>query len=111
MSTQASLTDSSAGRASLGVKADFPIFARTFDGRPLIYLDSGATSQKPQVVIDALTDFYSWHNANVDGDAAVVAQEIGDVFLRWIYAVPAPGAARPAGNAAHSRIFTGHSTH
>jgi hypothetical protein len=36
---------------------------------------------------------YTWHNANVDGDAAVVAQEIGDVFLRWIYAVPAPGAA------------------
>ena len=35
---------------------------------------------------------YTWYNANVDGDAAIVAQEIGDVFLRGIYAVPSPGA-------------------
>jgi cysteine desulfurase/selenocysteine lyase len=75
MSTQASLTDSSAGQASLDVKADFPIFARTFDGRPLIYLDSGATSQKPQVVIDAVAEHLREHNANVHRGVYALAQE------------------------------------
>jgi cysteine desulfurase/selenocysteine lyase len=75
MSTQASLTDSSAGQASLDVKADFPIFARTFDGRPLIYLDSGATSQKPQVVIDAVAGHLRDHNANVHRGVYALAQE------------------------------------
>jgi cysteine desulfurase/selenocysteine lyase len=58
-----------------GVKSDFPIFARTFDGRPLIYLDSGATSQKPQVVIDALADHLRDHNANVHRGVYALAQE------------------------------------
>jgi cysteine desulfurase/selenocysteine lyase len=58
-----------------GVKSDFPIFARTFDGRPLIYLDSGATSQKPQVVIDALAAHLRDHNANVHRGVYALAQE------------------------------------
>ncbi len=60
---------------TLGVKADFPIFARRFDGRELIYLDSGATSQKPQVVIDALADHLQSHNANVHRGVYALAQE------------------------------------
>jgi cysteine desulfurase/selenocysteine lyase len=75
MSTQASLADSSAGPTSLDVKADFPIFARTFDGRPLIYLDSGATAQKPQVVIDAVAEHLRDHNANVHRGVYALAQE------------------------------------
>jgi cysteine desulfurase/selenocysteine lyase len=63
----------SGGRA--GVRADFPIFARTFGGRPLIYLDSGASSQKPQVVIDALADHLAKHNANVHRGVYALAQE------------------------------------
>lgn len=63
----------SGGRA--GVRADFPIFARSFAGRPLIYLDSGATSQKPQVVIDALADHLRSHNANVHRGVYALAQE------------------------------------
>jgi len=51
--------------SSLDVKADFPIFDRRFDGRELIYLDTGATSQKPSVVIEALSDHLRNHNANV----------------------------------------------
>jgi cysteine desulfurase / selenocysteine lyase len=47
------------------VRKDFPILAREVHGVPLVYLDSANTSQKPQAVLDALTDFYSWHNANV----------------------------------------------
>jgi cysteine desulfurase/selenocysteine lyase len=57
------------------VRADFPIFARRFDGRELIYLDSGATSQKPQVVIDALADHLQSHNANVHRGVYALAQE------------------------------------
>jgi len=48
------------------VRADFPILGRTMaDGHPLVYLDSANTSQKPQVVIDAMVDHLERHNANV----------------------------------------------
>jgi cysteine desulfurase/selenocysteine lyase len=46
------------------VRRDFPILSREIGGRPLVYLDSAATSQKPQSVIDAELDFYRLHNAN-----------------------------------------------
>jgi cysteine desulfurase/selenocysteine lyase len=57
------------------VKGDFPIFSREFDGRPLIYLDSGATSQKPAVVIEAVADHLARHNANVHRGVYALAQE------------------------------------
>ncbi|HWY17225.1 MAG TPA: SufS family cysteine desulfurase [Solirubrobacteraceae bacterium] len=60
---------------SLDVKADFPIFGRRFGGRELIYLDSGATSQKPAVVIDALAEHLRAHNANVHRGVYALAQE------------------------------------
>jgi len=47
------------------VKRDFPIFRQLINGQPLVYLDSAATSQKPQVVIDAIVDYYQTANANV----------------------------------------------
>src|SRR3954451_23901539 len=47
------------------VRKDFPILAREVHGVPLVYLDSANTSQKPQLVLDALTEFYARHNANV----------------------------------------------
>ncbi len=47
------------------VRADFPILAREVNGKPLTYLDSGASAQKPQVVIDAITQAYSQEYANV----------------------------------------------
>jgi cysteine desulfurase/selenocysteine lyase len=48
------------------IRADFPILSRRLDGdRPLVYLDSANTSQKPQQVLDAMTDHYAHHNANV----------------------------------------------
>jgi cysteine desulfurase/selenocysteine lyase len=61
--------------STLAVKADFPIFARRPGGRELIYLDSGATSQKPQIVIDALADHLASHNANVHRGVYALAQE------------------------------------
>ncbi|MGO9247186.1 MAG: aminotransferase class V-fold PLP-dependent enzyme [Solirubrobacteraceae bacterium] len=74
-STPPTVTDASPGPFSLDVKADFPIFARRFDGRSLIYLDSGATSQKPAVVIDALSEHLRAHNANVHRGVYALAQE------------------------------------
>jgi cysteine desulfurase / selenocysteine lyase len=47
------------------VRRDFPILSRTVNGKPLVYLDNGASSQKPQVVIDAVAHAYSHEYANV----------------------------------------------
>ena len=47
------------------IRADFPILAREVNGKPLVYLDNGASAQKPQVVIDAITTAYSFEYANV----------------------------------------------
>lgn len=49
----------------LSARADFPILGRTVNDRPLVYLDNAATTQKPQVVIDTLTDYYTRYNANI----------------------------------------------
>ncbi len=62
-------------RGELDVRADFPILARDFGGRPLIYLDSAATSQKPAVVIEALAEHLRSHNANVHRGVYALAQE------------------------------------
>ncbi len=47
------------------VRDDFPILKRLVNGKPLIYLDNAATTQKPQAVIDALTHYYTYDNANI----------------------------------------------
>jgi cysteine desulfurase/selenocysteine lyase len=61
--------------SSLQVREDFPIFARRFDGHELVYLDSAATSQKPEVVIAAVADHLRAHNANVHRGVYALAQE------------------------------------
>ena len=50
---------------SHAIRADFPILSRQVNGKPLVYLDNGASAQKPQVVIDAMTQAYSMEYANV----------------------------------------------
>ena len=47
------------------IRADFPILGRTVYGKPLVYMDNGATTQKPQCVIDALNDIYLNYNSNI----------------------------------------------
>ncbi|MCP3013358.1 cysteine desulfurase [Nocardiopsis dassonvillei] len=73
-----------AGAAPLDVAAireDFPILSRTVrDGRPLVYLDSGATSQKPRQVLDAEREFYERHNAAVHRGAHQLAEEATDAY-------------------------------
>ncbi len=76
-------TTTPATPSGLGVRADFPIFARRGGGpgaAPFVYLDSGATSQKPQVVIDALTEHLTVHNANVHRGVYPLAQEADAAF-------------------------------
>jgi cysteine desulfurase/selenocysteine lyase len=63
------------------IRGDFPILARTVrGGRPLVYLDSGATSQKPRQVLDAERDFYERCNAAVHRGAHQLAEEATDAF-------------------------------
>jgi cysteine desulfurase/selenocysteine lyase len=63
------------------VREDFPIFKRTIrDGKKLVYLDSGATSQKPLSVIDSESDFYKFHNAAVHRGAHQLAEEATDAY-------------------------------
>lgn len=63
------------------VRQDFPIFERTIrDGKRLVYLDSGATSQKPISVIEAESNFYRQHNAAVHRGAHQLAEEATDAY-------------------------------
>lgn len=57
------------------IRKDFPILFRQVNGHPLIYLDSASTSQKPQQVIDAVSDYYERINANVHRGAYTLADE------------------------------------
>src|SRR5690625_499534 len=63
------------------LRADFPVLQRLGrSGRPVVYLDSAATAQKPQVVIDAEVDFYEKRNAAVHRGAHQLAEEATDAF-------------------------------
>src|ERR1700756_1405166 len=67
--------DTSTPSLLLDARTDFPILERTFDGHRLAYLDSGATSQKPACVIQAMDRYYREHNANVHRGVYALAQE------------------------------------
>jgi cysteine desulfurase/selenocysteine lyase len=72
------------------VRADFPLLERTVrGGQPLVYLDSAATSQKPQVVLDAEVDFYEQRNAAVHRGAHRLAEEATEAFEQARAAVAA----------------------
>ena len=62
------------------VKNDFPIFKRIYNGKPLVYLDTAATSQKPYSVIDSQTEYYSLHNANVHRGVHFLSDESTDLY-------------------------------
>ncbi|MFH0954661.1 MAG: SufS family cysteine desulfurase [Candidatus Micrarchaeota archaeon] len=62
------------------IRKDFPILNRKINGRPLAYLDNAATTQKPQVVIDAISDFYENHNANVHRGRYVLSDEASELY-------------------------------
>jgi cysteine desulfurase/selenocysteine lyase len=71
----------------LSLKDDFPILSREVNGYPLVYLDNAATTQKPQVVIDAMSQYYSNSNANVHRAVHTLAGEATEGYedcRRWI---------------------------
>jgi len=57
------------------IRKDFPILERRVNGRPLVYLDNAATSQKPRCVIDALVDYYERYNANIHRGIHALSEE------------------------------------
>ena len=62
------------------IRADFPILSRQVNGKPLVYFDNGATSQKPQVVIDAIATYYSEINANIHRGVHTLSQLATDAY-------------------------------
>ncbi|MEM4272392.1 MAG: cysteine desulfurase [Candidatus Bilamarchaeaceae archaeon] len=62
------------------IRKDFPILQRKINGHPLIYLDNGATSQKPIQVINAILDYYSNHNANVHRGVHTLSAESTQMY-------------------------------
>ncbi len=62
------------------IRSDFPILKREVNGKPLIYLDNGATTQKPKQVIDAISNYYSDMNSNVHRGVHYLSQISTDAF-------------------------------
>lgn len=62
------------------IKRDFPILQQQINGQPLVYLDNAATTQKPQVVIDAISDYYTGYNANVHRGAHTLSERATSAF-------------------------------
>jgi cysteine desulfurase/selenocysteine lyase len=88
------------------LRADFPILQTTVHGKPLVYLDSASTSQKPQVVIDALDDFYREYNANVHRGI----YEIGERSTAAYERARAQVARFIGASDAHEIVFTRNAT-
>jgi cysteine desulfurase/selenocysteine lyase len=62
------------------IRADFPILSQKVNGKPLVYFDNGATSQKPKVVIDAITNYYEEINANIHRGVHTLSQLATDAY-------------------------------
>jgi len=88
------------------LRADFPILQTTVHGKPLVYLDSAATSQKPRVVIDAVDTFYREYNANVHRGI----YEIGERSTAAYETARAQVAKFIGASDAHEVVFTRNAT-
>ena len=88
------------------VRAQFPILQRAIDGHPLVYLDNGATAQKPQCVVDAIAHYYRAFNANIHRGVHYLSRQATDAYEN------AREIARAHLNAAHACevLFTGGTT-
>src|SRR5574340_234052 len=62
------------------IRRDFPILQRQVHGKPLIWLDSAATAQKPQAVIDRVSHFYECENSNIHRGSHTLAEEACDAY-------------------------------
>lgn len=87
-------------------RSDFPILERSLDGKPLIFLDSAASSQKPRQVVEAMSEYYYRHHANVHRGAYRLSREATDMFE----AVRDRLAAFIGAGAADTLLFTRNTT-
>lgn len=89
------------------IRADFPILSQTVNGKPLVYFDNGATSQKPKVVIDAEVKYYQEINANIHRGVHTLSQLATDAYEI------SRGKVKDHINAkhAHEVLFTSGTTH
>ena len=62
------------------IRAQFPILKRKVNGKNLVYFDNGATAQKPQLVIDSITKYYSYENANIHRGVHLLSQEATNAY-------------------------------
>jgi len=89
------------------IRADFPILKRKVNGKPLVYFDNAATSQKPKVVIDAIVDYYSNYNANIHRGVHTLSQEATVAYEQARQKIQAHFNAKHS----HEIIFTSGTTH
>jgi len=89
------------------IRADFPILSQKVNGQPLVYFDNGATSQKPQVVIDAISKYYQEINANIHRGVHTLSQLATDAYENSRNTIQKHINAQYA----HEVIFTSGTTH
>jgi cysteine desulfurase/selenocysteine lyase len=89
------------------IRADFPILNQQINGKPLVYLDNAATSQKPQAVIDSLVNYYSTINANIHRGVHTLSQLATDAFEQSRIKLQQHFNAKKS----HEIIFTTGTTH
>ncbi len=89
------------------IRKDFPILSRKVNGYPLVYFDNAATSQTPQQVIDAISDYYSGYNANIHRGVHTLSQEATDAYEGARQKVQQHFNAEKS----HEIIFTSGTTH
>ncbi len=89
------------------IRADFPILNQQINGKPLVYLDNAATSQKPQVVIDSLVNYYTTINANIHRGVHTLSQKATDAFEQARIKLQQHFNAKKS----HEIIFTAGTTH
>ncbi len=78
------------------IRADFPILKRQVHGKPLVYLDNAATSQKPEVVIEAIADYYRHTNANVHRGVHTLSDESTQAWEKSRHTISEFFGAKPA---------------
>jgi len=89
------------------IRDDFPILSQKINGKPLVYFDNGATSQKPQVVIDAIAQYYQEINANIHRGVHTLSQMATDAYEASRKKIQNHINAKHA----HEVIFTSGTTH
>ncbi|RZJ35181.1 MAG: cysteine desulfurase [Flavobacterium sp.] len=89
------------------IRKDFPILSRTVNGKPLVYFDNGATSQKPKAVIDEISEYYKEINANIHRGVHTLSQIATDAYEQSRIKVQQHINAKLS----HEVIFTAGTTH